>query len=134
MAGITTLVSGRYSDKLKESEPIVVLGYVIMAVGFWGYMLVNSLWSFLVIQVIVGLGEAIYAPAFDSSYSRCLNGHKSASQWGAWEAVNYFTTAFGAITGGLLVTLFGFNIMFAIMGLLCFVSAIYVSRLPKWAL
>lgn len=130
-AGITTFVSGKYADRIKEDELIVVLGYVIMGVGFFGYTLVNSIWSLLVIQVIVGLGGAIYSPAFDAIYSKHLDGHKSGREWGAWEAINYFTSALGAVVGGLLVTFFGFNTMFVTMGLLCFSSAIYLFRLPR---
>lgn len=131
VAGLTTLISGKYADKLKENELIVVLGYGIMGMGFLGYTLVNSIWTLLVIQVIIGLGEAIYAPAFDSIYSKHLDGHKSGREWGAWEAINYFTTAFGAVVGGLLVTFFGFNVIFVAMGLFCFASAIYIFRLPR---
>jgi MFS family permease len=131
VAGLTTLISGKYADKLKENELIVVLGYGIMGIGFFGYTLVNSIWALLVIQVIIGLGEAIYAPAFDSIYSKHLDGHKSGREWGAWEAINYLTTAFGAVVGGLLVTFFGFNVIFVTMGLLCFASAIYIFRLPR---
>lgn len=130
-AGITTLISGRYADKLKENELIVVLGYGIMGVGFFGYLFVNSIISLLIVQIILGLGEAIYAPAFDALYSKHLDGHKSGREWGAWEATDYFTTAFGAVAGGLLVTFFGFNMVFVAMGLLCFASAIYIFRLSR---
>ena len=130
-AGTTTLISGKYADRLKENELIIVLGYGILGIGFLGYTLVNSIWSLLVIQIIIGLGEAIYTPAFDAVYSKHLDDHRSGREWGAWEAVNYFTIAFGAVAGGFLVTFFGFNTMFVVMGLLCFVSAIYIFRLPR---
>jgi len=130
-AGITTLFSGKYSDKIKENELIVVFGYGIMGIGFFSYMLVNSIWALLVVQVIIGLGGAIYSPAFDAVYSKHLDSYKSGREWGAWEAINYFTAAFGAVTGGFLVTFFGFNTMFVIMGLLCFASAFYILRLPR---
>ena len=111
-AGITTFISGRYADRIKENELIVVLGYGIMGIGFLGYTLVNSIWSLLVIQIIIGLGEAIYVPVFDALYSKHLDSQKSGRVWGAWEAINYFATAFGAVAGGFLVTFFGFNTMF----------------------
>jgi len=44
-AGVTTFISGRYADRIKENELIVVLGYGIMGIGFLGYTLVNSIWS-----------------------------------------------------------------------------------------
>lgn len=36
-AGLATLASGRYSDRIKENELIVVLGYTIMGIGFLLY-------------------------------------------------------------------------------------------------
>ena len=131
VAGLTTLISGKYSDKIKENELVVVLGYTLMGVGFLLYFWVTSVIFLFIVQAIIGLGEAIYAPAFDSVYSKHLDGHKSGRQWGAWESMNYFTTAIGAIIGGGFVTLFGFQPLFVIMAMLCFSSAIYIYHLKR---
>ena len=130
-AGITTLVSGKYSDRMKENELIIVLGYAIMGIGFLLYIWVNTITFLFIVQVIAGLGEAIYSPAFDAVYSKHLDGHKSGTQWGAWESMNYFTAAIGAIIGGSLVTLFGFQTLFVIMAMLCFSSAIFIYHLKR---
>ena len=131
VAGITSLITGKYADKVKDNELIVALGYGITGIGFFGYTLVNSMETLLVAQVIIGLGGAIASPAFDSVYSKHIDGHTSGSAWGAWEAINYFTLALGAVSGGFLATLFGFGALFVVMGLLCFASAIYIVRLPR---
>lgn len=131
VAGVASLIAGHYSDQLKENELIVILGYAVMGVGFWGYTLVSSILSLLVVQVVIGLGQAIYAPAFDAIYSRHIDGHRFGREWGAWEAAAHFTTGLGAVIGGLLVVNFGFNVIFVIMGLLCFASAIYLFFLPR---
>lgn len=81
-AGITTFISGKYSDKIKENELIVVGGYLIMGIGFLLYIFINSVFQLLLVQVLIGFGEAIYSPAFDAVYSKHLDGHKSGSQWG----------------------------------------------------
>jgi MFS family permease len=130
-AGVVTLLSGKYSDKMKESEIIVALGYSIMALGFFSYVFVSSLAMLLIVQVVIGLGEAIYAPSFDALYSKHITRGKSGRQWGAWEAINYFTIAIGAVGGGLLVTQFGFNAMFVAMGLLSVFSALFILFLPR---
>lgn len=130
-AGLTALVSGKYSDRFKENELIVVVGYAIMGVGFMLYMSVDSVISLFIVQIIVGLGQAIYSPAFDAVYSKHLNQSRSGSQWGAWESVNYFTTAAGAIIGGGVVTFLGFRMLFLIMAILCFGSALYIFRLKR---
>lgn len=131
VAGLTTLIFGKYSDKIKENELIIVLGYGIMGVGFLLYFWVASVLFLFVVQAIIGFGEAIYSPAFDAVYSKHLDEHKSGTQWGAWESMNYFTTAIGAIIGGGLVTIFGFQVLFVIMTMLCFGSALYIYHLKR---
>jgi len=131
VAGLTTLVSGKYSDRIKENELIIVLGYSIMGLGFLLYFWVNSIIFLFIVQAIIGLGGAIYSPAFDAVYSKHLNKHRLGTQWGAWESMNYFTAAVGAILGGGLVTLFGFKTLFIIMALLCFSSALYIYHLKR---
>ncbi|MFH1188967.1 MAG: MFS transporter [bacterium] len=128
-AGATAFISGKYSDKIKENEIILIIGYGIIGIGFLGYIVVNSIFTLLIVQVIIGLGEAIYAPTFDSIYSKHLDIH--GRDWGAWEAIHYLTAAIGAVSGGLLVTFFGFNTMFITMSALCFVSGIYIFLLPR---
>ncbi len=131
IGGIVAFFSGKYTDKVKENELIIVLGYAIIGVGFLGYIVVNSILSLLIVQVIIGLGEAIYGPAFDAIYTSHLDKKKAGRDWAAWETLNYFTKGLGAVSGGIIVTLFGFNVIFIIMGLLCFGSAIYILLLPR---
>lgn len=133
-AGVTTLISGKYSDKIRESEYVVVLGYVIMGIGFLFYTMANSIWWLFVLQSLIGMGEAIYSPAFDAVYSHHLVEEKAGGQWGAWESMNYFSLTIGSFVGGSIATWFGFNTLFIIMSLLCFGSALYIFRLPRRAL
>ena len=130
-AGLTTLVAGKYADKIKENELIVSLGYSIMGVGFLLYIFVNSIYHLLLVQVLIGFSEAFYSPAFDALYSKHLTRKKAGREWGAWEAMNYFSIAFGSAIGGFIVTKFGFNVIFIIMALLCLSSSIYIYHLPR---
>lgn len=102
-----------------------------MGIGYLLYTKVNSIWFLLIVQVIIGLGEAVYAPAFDVVYSNYLEGRKTGTQWGVLESLYYFTAASGALIGGLIVTKFGFKTLFIIMSILCFASSVYVYRFTK---
>lgn len=130
-AALTTLVAGNFTDRLKDSEMIVIFGYSLMGVGFLLYILVDSIFTLFLVQMIIGVAEAIYAPAFDTSYSRHVTIRKAGREWGAWEATKYITAAIGSIIGGFIVIKFGFNFIFLIMALLCFSSALYIYKLPR---
>ena len=130
-AGFTTLISGRYTDKLKENEYIIVLGYLVMAIGFYLYVFVDTMFFLLVVQVIIGLGEAIYSPAFDALYSKHISKKRSGREWAAWESMYYFTAAIAALVGGLVVTNFSFEVLFIAMGTMALASAVYIALLPR---
>ncbi|NUM25572.1 MAG: MFS transporter [Candidatus Buchananbacteria bacterium] len=130
-AGITTLVSGKYSDRVKENELIVVAGYMIMGLGFLLLSICTSVWFLLLIQILIGLGEAVYSPAFDAVYSKHLDKNHAGKQWGAWESINYFSLAVGAVVGGVIVTLTNFNVLFILMAMMSFASGIYIYLLPR---
>ena len=133
-AGVTTLLSGKLSDSIKENELIIVFGYAMLGTGFFLYTLVNTIYFLFAVQILIGLSEAIFWPAFDSLYTKHMDGYASGRQWGAWESMAYFTTGFGALAGGIIVTKFGFNPLFLLMAALCFGSAIYIYLLPRKAL
>ncbi|MCA9385382.1 MFS transporter [Candidatus Dojkabacteria bacterium] len=130
-AGVTTFISGKISDSFKENELIIVLGYVIVGIGFLSYLWANSIVALFIIQALIGIGEAIYSPAFDAVYSKHLDTKSAGTQWGAWESMNYFTSAIGAIVGGSIVTIFGFNTLFICMFALCITSGLYIYHLKR---
>lgn len=130
-AGLTMLVSGRFSDVVKENELIVVAGYLILGLGFGAYLFVDSILFLLIVQVFIGLGEALYVPAFDSLYSKHLSRGMAGLQWGAWESMHYMVGAVAAVTGGFLATRFGFDPLFVIMSALSFLGAFYILLLPR---
>lgn len=130
-AGITSLLSGGIVDKLKESEYILIAGYIIIAFGFLFYLQVDSIQKLFMAQVIIGLGEALYSPAFDQLYTKHLDSGKAGQEWGAWESMNYFTIAIAAAFGGWLASRYGFTPLFMIMAALASLSAVYLYLLPR---
>lgn len=133
-AGVTTLIAGKYADKTKHRELILVGSYMVIAMGFALYVFVDSIWALLVVQLLIGFAEAAYLPAIDSLIAKHISEKRAGRLWGAAEANYYFATAIGAVIGGIIVTLFGFNIMFLIMAGLCFISGLYIYFLPRKAL
>lgn len=131
VAGITAYFSGKYTDKIKENELIISLGYLIIGLGYFYYIFVDSVPQLFIAQALIGLGGAIYSPAFDAIYSLKLKKGHAGGAWGIWEVMYYFSTAAGALIGGFVVTYFGFTPLFIIMGLLAVSSAFYIWILPR---
>lgn len=131
VAGTTTLLIGRWTDRVKENELIIVVGYLIIGTAFFLFLTVDSVADLLFVQVLIGLGEAVYSPAFDAVYTRHLTDGKTGSGWGAWEAMNYFMITAGATIGGFVASRYGFDPLFIIMGTLSVGAAAYIYFLPR---
>jgi len=129
--GITVLVSGRFSDKMKESEYVMIGGYMLIALGFFLLMFVYNIWTLLMVQMLIGIGEAIYSPAFDGIYTKHMNPNNASNSWGAWKAMNYFVTAIAAALGGYIVLNYGFHLLFLIMFTLVLFNVMYLLFLSR---
>lgn len=130
-AGVTVLLTGKILDKIKNTQMIVIIGSVIMGIGFSLYIFAHSIQVLIFVEMLLGIGEAIYAPAFDMLYTKHLDSKRMGTEWSFWEALEYFTQAIGALIGGLLVGYFGFKFLFLIMAVFCVGSAIYIYLLPR---
>lgn len=133
-AGVTTLISGRYVDKIEQNKLIIFLGYFIVGTGFLILIFVNSIFLLFIAQIFIGLGEAVYLPAYDSAYSKHVTERKVGIQWGAWESTNYLSRAIGALLGGAIVYNFGFQTLFIIMTIVAYSTAFYIYLLPQKSL
>lgn len=130
-AGFAIFLFGKWEDRLREKEIAIVLGYGLTGVGFLGYLLVQTQAQLFVVQAFLGIAEALYAPSFDALYAKYTEVTRAASQWGLWEAMNYFSIAIGAVVGGFLAYRFGFPAVFIAMSVLCFGSAVFLYLLPR---
>lgn len=132
VAGATTLVAGRTTDKIVRKERLIGVSYLVMAISFSLYTLVSSIWMLLMVQVLIGLAQAAYAPAFDALYTKHIGkSDRVGSRWSLWEAGNYFAIAIGVLGGGLVIKFLGFNYLFMTMAALCLLSAVYLLLLPR---
>lgn len=130
-AGITTIIAGKYADKIKENELIVIFGYLSIGIGFFLYLFVNSIFSLLLVQILIGFSEAVLWPAYDAIYTKHIPKTKLGRAWGFWEGMNYFSIAIGSLVGGIIVNYFGFFPLFILMGMLSIGSGLYLYSLPR---
>ena len=108
----------------KYVKHFVVLSYALKAAGFISYVFVSQPWHLYAVQAVLGISEAINAPAYDGLYSKNLTKGKFILQWGYWDATWYIAAAVGAALGGFIAQTYGFNTLFltmasvAVLGLL----------------
>ncbi len=123
-SGVMIYLIGRWEDRVKHKEKLIVGGYALTAIGALGYMFVDSQTSLIIVQVVLGIATAILNPAFDALYSHYVIKENETSNWGAWEGMGYIVAAIAAIIGGYTAHTFGFTALFVIMFVAALTGAI----------
>lgn len=115
--GILAFFVGRLSDKIRNQSSLLFVGYGLLSIGFFSYLLVKNPFHILIVQVILGVGGAFAAPIFDAFFSACLDKGKYDTEWASWEAENFILTGIAAIIGAIIAKFLGFKFLFIVMGI-----------------
>lgn len=128
---VFTYLMARWGDRLKAKENFLILGYFVRAVVWFGYIYVGSLQALLLLQFLLGLGEAFGTPAYDAIFAEHLEKNKHIKDYSIWKVVSTLLGALATCMGGLLVTGYGFVPLFAIMSVLALVSMFGIILSPS---
>lgn len=128
---IFTIIVSKVGDKVKEKEYLLMAGFLVRAAAWFMFIFAGNVFHFVLLQVLLGLGEALGTPTFDAIFAEHLDGGKHIKEYADWKLIVNGTTAVGTIIGGLVVTTLGFNWLFAIMSGLATVSFLGVLIQPR---
>jgi len=126
--GIMVYIISRWENHVKHLNKMVRIAYALSAMGFLGYVFVQNITQFILVQILLGLSVAIRAPALDTLYSRHTDRKKGVSEWGNWESMVYIVSALAALVGGYIAKTFGFNALFFIMFLCSAISFVFSGK------
>ncbi len=130
-SGVLIFILGKWEDKVKHQENILIWGRLLTLIAIIGYLFVQSPVHLFTVQIMLGIAVAFETPSFDSLYSKSLTKGKFASQWGNWEAIYAITIGIAAITGGWIAQEFGFRTLFIAMSIIAGISLIVTLLLKK---
>ncbi len=111
-------------DRDLHKKNLLVGAYLVRAAVWFLYSMVNGLGFLLILQVALGLGEAMGTPAFDAIFAEHLDNGKHIADYSEWLLVSNLVLAVGTFAGGLIVANFGFQSLFLVMGGLAILAAV----------
>jgi len=128
---IFTLIISKTGDRIKEKEYLLMAGFLVRAIAWFMFIFAGSVFQFVFLQILLGLGDALGTPAFDAIFAEHIDGGKHIEEYANWKLILNGTTAVGTVMGGLVVTTLGFSWLFAVMSVLAVVSFIGVLVQPR---
>jgi len=130
-ATIFTAIVAKYGDRVKEKEYLLVAGFMFRVLSWILYIFTTNIELFLFIQVMLGLGDAIGSPAFDSIFATHLDKGAEVNEYSTWKMVLNFSLAIASLVGGLIVYYYSFELLFAIMAIFGIISSLIVFIQPR---
>jgi len=129
--GIGQLFTGKMSDHYSKK-----------AMLFWGMLLqgaaillmpyANTVYLFIVISVVLGLGTALVYPTFLTTIAQATSPKQRAESIGTFRLWRDLGYAFGAIISGVTADLFGIQYAIILIGSLTIISSIIIKiRMPN---
>ncbi len=129
----------RFLDKTKGEKDdfyFLVFGFLIAAIVPFGYIFSSLPWHIYILEAIYSLGMAMAYPSWCAIFTRHIDKGREASEWGLDSTVLGLGTGITGAVGGILVSQFGFNMVFVIVGILALIGAslpilIYKHIIPR---
>ena len=129
IAGLMYVLVGRQINKSNYKEEVMVFGYFLNAVFTFGYMLVNSTTSLFLIQIGIGIAEAISTPTWDALFASNMSDTKNTFHWGIATGHTQFMSGIAIAIGGLITYYISFNMLFIVMGIIQIAATITQARI-----
>lgn len=102
---------GSWLDKYREKW-FLVADYILESLIFLGYFFVDNKWELFILQLFLGIANAIGDPAWESLYSRHSPENHSGRHWAFSHLFVGYASAFGILIGCFIVSSFGFRTVF----------------------
>jgi len=133
----TTLVNFvliRYGDRIKQHEYFLILGFIFRAISWIGFVYAGNIATIILLQIIIGLGEAVGSTGFDAIMAEHLDKTSHIRDYAIWKTISNLLVALATLIGGFVVTFYGFSPMFTFMGIVALGCAVFTYLLPRRAL
>jgi DHA1 family bicyclomycin/chloramphenicol resistance-like MFS transporter len=117
VSGVLHLFFGKIADKMNKAKPVMLFGYILAAVGSFGYIFIIDTVGLFIIQIILGVANAMSSSTWDGIYSRSINKGNAVSMWSYVEGGYAIITGIANMLGGIIVAIFSWTALFIVMGI-----------------
>ena len=132
VAGVFIMIVGKMSDgKVFTKERLIIGGYALNAVCTFGYLMVNSPFRLLLIQVGLGIAAAMATPTWDALYAKYEDRRHDGMLWGLSDGQAHLFSGLAIIAGGFVAAYFSFTALFVTMGIIQVISVYNICLILK---
>lgn len=122
------------TDGERDDFYALIISLVVIGISAFGFSLATSVWHVYLVQLIKGVGFALYVPSFSSLFAGHLDKkHRSLDYALDSTSVGFAIGATGFL-GGIMATWIGYSSVFILAGIFAFLSAALLLSVPNLVL
>lgn len=134
LKSILQIPISKFLDKKKGEKDdlyFMITGFLIATIIPFGWLLASLPWHIYMLEAIYSVGMALAVPSWYAIFTRHIDKGKEAFDWAAYStSIGVGTGVTGAV-GGILVSKFGFDAVFIIVGILAFLGSLSLFLIRK---
>lgn len=110
----------------KDDFLAMFFGFLSGALVPFGFIFSKFPWQVYFLQSIYGIAMAIAFSGYMAIFTRWIDKGKEATEWGMRASLISLAMGFTAAIGGIMVMKFGFNLTFALVGVLNLLGCLFI--------
>jgi sugar phosphate permease len=118
---------GIYLDKTRGEKDdfwFIVGGFLLAGLVPFGFLLTSLPWHIYLLQALFGLGIALNTSGWTAVFTRHIDKGKESTEWGLDATAIGLGGGIAGAVGGFLVSKFGFELIFIVVGTLGLLGAV----------
>ena len=131
---IVQIPVARYID-LKKGEKddywTMILGSLLISLTAFLYIFIKYPWQVIIVQIIAGFGGAFSYPGWQAIFTRHIDKGEEGFEWSFYYTATDLGAALTGGLGGLLAAIYGYNILFLIVGITSLGGTFFLAGVAK---
>jgi MFS family permease len=107
----------------------MIAGYGLNALLTFGYMFVSNPTQLFLLQIGLGIAEALSAPIWDSLFASNMEDTENTFHWSLASGHTHFVSGIAIAIGGLIANYISFDALFLTMGIIQVIATIVQAKL-----
>jgi len=130
--GLFYAIIGRLFTRSKFKRHLMVFGYGLNALLTFGYIFVQNTQQLFLLQVGLGIAEAVSTPIWDSLFASNLEDNENTFHWSLATGHTHFVSGIAIAIGGLIANYVSFHALFMTMGIIQLIATFTQAKLLFW--
>ena len=127
--GIFYAIIGKLFTRSKFKKHLMVFGYGLNAMFTFCYIFVHNTQQLFLLQVGLGIAEAVSTPICDSLFASNLEDNENTFHWSLATGHSHFVSGIAIAIGGLIANYVSFHALFINMGVIQLLATIIQAKL-----